>query len=134
MGDTKSSDAITPESLATTRSGTLSKASARMRAPQVRSYEAATWSRYGGGWGGENDLPIVARHDGRELGHEVGTPLGTVILDHDAAVLEIVDLELARDGLGVDAPRRDVWHVRPRGGRIRVVRRDGLAEGLDVVD
>src|SRR5207247_3714946 len=49
------------------------------------------YARLHAGIGGENDLPIVARHDGRELGHEVGTTLGTVILDHDTAVLEVGD-------------------------------------------
>ena len=67
-----------------------------------------------------------------ELGHEIGAAGRAVVLDHDAAVLEVVHLQLPRDGLGVDAPRRDVRQVRARGRRLGVVRRVRLVERLDV--
>src|SRR2546425_60579 len=53
MGDTNSSDATTPESRATARSGTFCWARARMIAVQVTSYPAATSVRKGGGDSGE---------------------------------------------------------------------------------
>src|SRR6266542_31225 len=208
MGEMMSSEATTPESLATTRSGTLSKASAWMSAFHVLSYDAPTWSRYGGGWIGEikeaqppeptspaskapriatrgcamvrilprvvidpavgadeppdpalvelvegleaspcgqrdarlhpgigrqDDLVVVARHDGLELADELRTAIQAAVLDHDSAVLEIVDLELPRNRLGVDAPGRDIRHVRTRGRRVRIVGRDRLRKRLDVV-
>src|SRR3990172_3831346 len=52
MGVVKSSEAMTPESLATTRSGMFSRASAPISARQVVSYDAATCSRSGGGESG----------------------------------------------------------------------------------
>src|SRR3972149_5012173 len=52
MGVVKSSEAMTPESLATTRSGMFSRASAPTSARQVVSYDAATCSRSGGGESG----------------------------------------------------------------------------------
>src|SRR3972149_384992 len=52
MGVVKSSEAMTAVSLATTRSGMFSRASAPTSARQVVSYDAATCSRSGGGESG----------------------------------------------------------------------------------
>src|SRR5215468_9580591 len=53
IGDTKSSEAMTPESLATARRGTFSICGGRIRARQVRSYQAGDLPQYGGSEGGD---------------------------------------------------------------------------------
>src|SRR5206468_6336613 len=50
--------------------------------------------------GGEDDVLLVALNDGFQLRGEVRTL--AVVLHHHPAVLEVVDLELARDGPRVD--------------------------------
>src|SRR3972149_4533397 len=181
MGVVKSSEAMTPESLATTRSGMFSRASAPTSARQVVSYDAAPRSRRGGGESGapagrlhpaaspstkvpariprltlvmvdppigldEPDDPrfvelvegvnprprrqgnltlhprvgrkdhamVVALDDGRHFPDELRAL--AAVLDHHPAVLQVVDLELLRDGLGVDAPRRQIRQGRGGGG------------------
>jgi len=54
---------------------------------------------------GEDHLGVVAEDEGTKLCHEVGALPGAVVLDEDSAPLEVVDLELVRNRLGVDAPR-----------------------------
>src|SRR6266545_5184957 len=56
---------------------------------------------------GSQDYAVrVALDDGFELLHHVGAAGAAIVLEHHAAVLEIVDLELLGDGLGVNSPRR----------------------------
>src|SRR5262245_5866878 len=56
--------------------------------------------------GSEDDVAVVLLHDALELGHQLGTL--AAVLDHHTTVLEIVNLKLERDGLGMNAPGRDV--------------------------
>src|SRR2546426_1191819 len=53
----------------------------------------------------KDDLSIVPRDDGPELRHEVRAL--AAVLDHDPAVLEVVDLQFLRDGRRVHTPRSD---------------------------
>src|SRR3990170_6947444 len=195
MGVVKSSEAMTPESLATTRSGMFSRASAPTSARQVVSYDAATCSRSGGGESGatygrlhpapstrapkrmpslalvmvnppirldEPDDPrlveliqglqarprrqgnltlqprvgrkdhavVVALDDRRQFPDERRAL--AAVLDHHPAVLQVVDLELLRDGRGVDAPRRQIRQVWAGGGGGGGVGRGGGRGEADV--
>src|SRR5919198_1052192 len=78
----------------------------------------------------EYDLCRILPHDRGQLVDDLRA--GAVVLDHDAAVLEVVYLKLIRNRTRVDAPRRDVRQVRSRGrwgGIVRLVR---IAHGLYV--
>src|SRR5438093_1347531 len=66
----------------------------------------------------ENDVPVEPLHDGRELRDEIGA-LASVLHEH-AAVLQVVNLELADDRPRMHAPRRDIRKAPPRGRRIRI--------------
>src|SRR5262245_22916722 len=60
----------------------------------------------------EDDVLGMLPDDGRELLDEIGTTGWAVVLDHHAAVLEIVHLQLLDDGDVVNAPGRDVRQMR----------------------
>src|SRR5438128_1780420 len=78
----------------------------------------------------EDHLRRVVADDGRELVDDLGAR--AVVLDDDAAVLEVVDLQLVGDRPRVDAPGRDVRQVRTRGRRRGVVWLVRVAERLHV--
>src|SRR4030095_5752529 len=91
-----SSDAITPESLAMARRGRFSLASARTRAPQVRSKDAGISPREGGGasgetWGRAQAVRASARDATIRLPLVVVDP--TVRLDEpdDALLVELLE-------------------------------------------
>src|SRR5262245_62087621 len=63
----------------------------------------------------------IALHDRLELVDQLGTAARAVVLDVHATVLEVVDLQLLDDGLGVHPPRGQIRQVRTGRGRGRVV-------------
>src|SRR5437879_3149623 len=64
--------------------------------------------------GREDDLCRILAHDARELVRDVRTR--AVVLDDDAAVLEVVDLQLVGDRSCVNGPRGAVWGGGRAGG------------------
>lgn len=67
---------------------------------------------------------LVASHDLRQLFNQLFAILAgslAVVLNHDPAVLKVVDLEFLRNGIFVNAPVRDGREVGTGGGRVAVI-------------
>src|SRR5437867_9934258 len=96
MGVIMSSDAMTPESRATARSGTFWAARVRTIARHVRSYPPAISERYGGGASGEMYRPA---HPAAPRTTTRTPTLPRVMVDptvgldepHDALLVEVVE-------------------------------------------
>jgi hypothetical protein len=64
------------------------------------------------GIGRQDDAFIVRLYNIHQPVHQFRTAVRTVILDHDPAILQVVDLELVRHRIAVHAPLRQGTEMR----------------------
>src|SRR6266581_339606 len=75
---------------------------------------------------------LVFQQDAFKLFDEVGASFGALVINHDPAVLEVVDKIFFGNDLIIGAPGRNAGHVRSGGRGLAVIRRVWIAQSLNM--